>query len=263
MNWDEGSWDAGFWDVEITPNPPTNPPTKKTDMKVQAYFPSRVADQILWLEKFRNKLAGHAPTLGITVARCDAAVADAHWLVYVLGSWLPAVRSWQLSCTEAAKAARIGTAPGNLVLPVFTPPPVPAGVTPQPEGGLLRIFDIVAELKESNTYSVPIGMDLGVVGSGKTPPDFATLKPALKVRVVGTKVEIDWNWGGFSEFLDQCEIQVDRGTGWQVLTYDSTPGYTDTTAHPSPPTKWKYRAIYRVNDEPVGLWSDEVMVTVG
>ena len=33
-----------------------------------------------------------------------------------------------------------------------------------------------------------------------------------------------------------------------VLTYDTTPGYTDTTPFPATLTKWKYRAIYRVDD---------------
>lgn len=232
-------------------------------MTRQAYFPIRVADQLVWLENFRNKLAGHAPALGITVDRCQEAVDDARWLIYTLGSWLPAVRAWQKSCTDAAKAAQTGSAPGDLVLPAFTAPALPTGVTAQPEGSLLRIFDIVAELKESNTYTDAIGIDLGAVGAGKTPPDFNTLKPAIKVVVVGGKVEIEWGWGGYAAFLDQCELQVDRGSGWQVLTYDTTPGYTDSTPHPATPAKWKYRAIYRVDDAQVGLWSDEVSVTVG
>jgi hypothetical protein len=85
----------------------------------------------------------------------------------------------------------------------------------------------------------------------------------IKATVVGNKVELDWNWGGHSAHLDQCEIQVDRGQGYAVLTFDTTPGYTDTAPFPATPTKWKYRAIYRVDDAQVGLWSAEVSVTVG
>ena len=239
MNWDQGTWDSGTWDAESTPNQPNH--RKIPRMIRQAYYPTRVADQLVWLENFRNKLAGHAPTLGITVPRCEAAVADARWLIYTLGSWLPAVRAWQKSCTDAATAAQTGSALGALVLPVFTPPTLPATVTAQPEGSLLRIFDIVAELKESNTYSPAIGTDLGAVGTGKTPPDFNTLKPAIKVVAVGNKVEIEWTWGGNAAFLDQCELQVDRGSGWQVLTFDTTPGYTDSTPHPATPAKWTNR----------------------
>ena len=238
-------------------------------MTRQAYYPVRVADQIIWLTNFYLKLIGHAPALGITVARCDAAVADARWLIYILGSWLPAVRAWQKACTEAAEAAQSGTGSATQVLPVFIAPPLPiAGnglpaVVARPPGGADRIFDLIQDIKESDTYTEAIGIDLRAVGAGKTPPDFATLAPVLKLKIVGNKVEIDWDWLGYSAFLDQCEIQVDRGQGYGVLTFDTTPGYTDSTPFPATPTKWKYRAIYRVDDHQVGQWSAEVSVNVG
>jgi hypothetical protein len=87
----------------------------------------------------------------------------------------------------------------------------------------------------------------------------------IKVAVAGNKVELDWGWQGQSQFLDQLEIHVDRGDGkgYVVLTYDTTPGYTDSTPFPATLTKWKYRAIYRVDDQQVGLWSAEASVSVG
>jgi hypothetical protein len=62
-----------------------------------------------------------------------------------------------------------------------------------------------------------------------------------------------------------CEIQVDRGDGkgFIDLAFDTTPGYTDTAPLPAAPAKWTYRAIYRVNDAQVGLWSKPVTVAVG
>ena len=76
---------------------------------------------------------------------------------------------------------------------------------------------------------------------------------------------IGWGWGGNSAFLDLLEIQVDRGDakGWVFLTYDTTPNYTDTAPFPAAPVKWKYRAIYRVADAQVGVWSNAVEITVG
>ncbi len=58
---------------------------------------------------------------------------------------------------------------------------------------------------------------------------------------------------------------MDRGDGkgWVFLTFDTTPNYTDTTPFPATPTKWKYRAIYRVGDAQVGVWSNTVEITVG
>ena len=70
---------------------------------------------------------------------------------------------------------------------------------------------------------------------------------------------------GDGAFLDMLEIQVDRvdTKGWIMLTYDTTPGYNDTAPLPATAAKWKYRAIYRVADARVGMWSDEVSITVG
>jgi hypothetical protein len=62
-----------------------------------------------------------------------------------------------------------------------------------------------------------------------------------------------------------CLIQVDRGDdkGFIDLCYDTTPGYNDTQPFPATPAKWTYRAIYRVDDANVGLWSKPVSITVG
>ncbi len=108
-------------------------------------------------------------------------------------------------------------------------------------------------------------MDLGIIGSAHAAPDPATLQPVITATVGAAAVEIGWGWQGYGAFLNQLEIQVDRGdaAGWQMLTYDTTPGYNDTAPHPAALAKWKYRAIYRVDDLRVGLWSAEVSVTVG
>jgi hypothetical protein len=64
---------------------------------------------------------------------------------------------------------------------------------------------------------------------------------------------------------DLCEIQMDRGDhkDFVLLTYDSTPGYTDTQPFPATPTKWTYKAIYCVGDAQVGLWSKLVSIIAG
>jgi len=47
------------------------------------------------------------------------------------------------------------------------------------------------------------------------------------------------------------------------FAFDTTPGYTDTCPPPATLVKWKYRAIYRVGDQQVGQWSNEMSITVG
>ena len=232
-------------------------------MKRQVYYPSRAAEQILWLENLRNKITTYQAALGLNGGQLLIAIADARWLIYVLGTWLPAVRAFAPSCTEAALAAQIGTGSSALVLTTFTPPALPATVAAMNPGALDRIFALVALMKDAPGYTLAIGQDLNLIGAEKGAPDFATIQPKLTATVQGGAVFIGWGWQGQGAFLDLLELQVDRGSGWGHLASDTTPDYTDTTPFPATLTRWKYRAIYQVADAHVGLWSATVEVAVG
>ena len=64
--------------------------------------------------------------------------------------------------------------------------------------------------------------------------------------------------------MDGLEIWGDRGTGFAFLALDTIPDYLDTAPLPAAGTSavWKCKAIYRLNDEQVGQWSDGVSVSV-
>ena len=89
-------------------------------------------------------------------------------------------------------------------------------------------------------------------------------QPAIATTISGNAVLVDWGWQGYSAWLDLCELQADRGDGkgFIPLAFDTTPGYTDTAPFPATPVKWTYRAIYRVGDAQVGIWSAPVSITV-
>jgi hypothetical protein len=89
--------------------------------------------------------------------------------------------------------------------------------------------------------------------------------PAIRPTLSGGQVTVNWGWQGQGQFLDMCELQVDRGDGkgFVLLAYDITPGYTDTAPFPATPTKWTYRAIYHVAEARVGQWSNRVSIMVG
>ena len=233
-------------------------------MKRNAYYPSRQADQLVWLANFANKLPGAAAPLGLPATTVTAAVADCGWLIYVLQVWLPAVRNWAQSGTDAANEAQTGAGAAPQVLPVFTTPPLPAGITPVVSGALNRIFALVQQIKDNSDCTDTIATNLGIVGGGQTPPDLTQVQPALDTSISGNLVTVIWGWGGNSAYLDACEIWVDRGDGkgFVLLTIDTTPGYTDTQPFPANPVRWTYKAIYRLNDAQVGLWSNPVGVTV-
>ena len=232
-------------------------------MKRKNYYPIRVAEQIAWLRNFADKLPGKATALGLLPALVTALVADALWLAYVLQTWLDAVRTFSLGCTQTAAAAQTGTG-GAVALPTFTAPTLPTGVTPQNEGSLDRIFTAVQDIKNGHKCTDAIAAELLIVGSATTGPDLSTLQPQISAKVSGAEVDVKWGWGGNSAYLDSCEIQVDRndGKGFGLLTIDTTPGYTDTQPFPATRTVWTYRAIYRVDDKTVGDWSQSVSVAV-
>jgi len=233
-------------------------------MKRNAYYPPRQADQFVWLANFANKLPGVATLLGLTPAQVAAALADCGWLLYVLQTWLPAVRNWAQSGTDVATEAQTGSDTVPQVLPVFTAPALPTGVIPVLPGALTRIFALVQQIKDSDNCTDAIATNLGIVGGGQTPPDLTTVQPALSTSISGNLVTVGWGFGGNSAYLDACEIWVDRGDGkgFGLLTIDTTPGYTDTQPFPANPARWTYKAIYRLNDAQVGLWSLPVSVTV-
>ncbi len=85
----------------------------------------------------------------------------------------------------------------------------------------------------------------------------------ISAKVNGSVVDIKWGWGGNASSLEACEIHVDRGAGYVLLTIDTTPNYTDTQPFPGTKTIWAYKAIYRADDAQVGLWSAGVSVVVG
>jgi hypothetical protein len=196
-------------------------------MKRNTYYPIRQHDQIVWLSNFSNKLPGLATPLGLT-------------------------------------AAQTGDGTALMALPVFTAPALPTGVTPVNTGALNRIFALVQSIKDSGQCSDTNATNLGIVGSTQTGPDLTTVQPIISAAIMGSQVNVKWGWGGNGAFLDSCEIQVDRadGKGFVLLTIDTTPGYTDTQPFPAASAKWTYKAIYRLDDAQVGLWSQTASVTV-
>lgn len=242
---------------------PNQPHAKKTKMKRQRYFPTKIAQQIIWLENFRSKLATYTTALGLSAPQVTDAIADARWMVYLLLNWQPAARAWALATTDTVTLAESGDGTTAMTLPVFTPPTPPAGVVPVKPGALNRIFALVNTINQSGGYTEAIGSDLGTIGAQDSGPDFTTLQPSFTVILQSGLPFLGWTWEGNSAFLDMAELEVNRGNGFVPLAMDTTPGYLDSFPTPLVPTKWIYRMRFRVGDHPVGLWSAEQSIVVG
>lgn len=213
---------------------------------------------------FRDNVGQHLAALNLLPADVDIVqqAADAtrfRAIVDFCGTMQNAAQGW----TAEKNYERDGgdTAPAGQIVPVL-----PAGFPPAVPAGIVRRFrELVKRIKGMKNYTPTIGQSVGIEGSTQTGPDLATLQSVIELSIIGNAVLITWGWAGYSAFLDMLEIQVDRGDGkgFVFLTYDTTPNYTDTHPLPTVPTKWKYRAIYRVGDSQVGVWSNTVEITVG
>lgn len=211
---------------------------------------------------FKNAVGASASALGVTPAQVTAQAADADYFSYVL-----AVQELMANSAKQWTAWKDLQRKGGSVPPTGAPvaPTFPAAVPVVAPGIELRFRNLVKQIKANTDYNESIGAALGIEGSEQVGPDYATLAPALSLSLSGDRVEIAWGWQGFSAFLDQCELQVDRGDGkgMVLLAIDTTPNYTDTQPFPNAPAKWSYQAIYRVGDQRVGQWSSAVSVSVG
>ena len=214
------------------------------------------------LKTFKTGIGAYAATLGVTPAQVTSQAADADYLGYVVacqGIMSGGSQQWTAwkNLTRGG-----GTAPpaGAPVAPVF-----PSAVAAVPPGVEVRFRALVKQIKASANYNAAIGQVLAIEGAVPAGPDLSTIQPVITATLQGNAAFIGWGWGGNSAYLDMLEIQVDRadGKGWAFLTYDTTPNYTDTAPFPAAPTKWKYRAIYRVADAQVGVWSNTVEIMVG
>ena len=224
MNWDQSNWDSGLWDQPsdyFSPQPKLNNSTK---MKRTNYYPSRIGDQVNWLDNYGIKLPNYGATLGVVAGDITASVNDAKYANYVLGTWLSAVRNFSPSTTDAVDDVLTGAGTVAMVLPTFTAPALPAGVTAALPGTLNRIFALIAKMKLSSAMTDAIATDLGIVGSEATEkavPKFIT------EMLQGTGCQcVKHTFYKYNHM--GVYIEGRRGTGaWEFLAIDTESPYID------------------------------------
>jgi hypothetical protein len=211
---------------------------------------------------FKEEIPAYVSVLKLATDQVSGQAADADYFDYCL-KCQGVLQNAASQATGWKDIMRDGGTPPPTGAPVV--PALPAPVTAVSPGIEARFRALVKLIKANPAYNTAMGQALGIEGAQQTPPDLTTVQPEIDASISGANVAVDWGWGGYVNYLDMCEIQVDRGDGkgFIDLAFDTTPGYTDTAPFPAAPAKWTYRAIYRVNDAQVGLWSKPVTVTVG
>ena len=211
---------------------------------------------------FKNNIGSYAALLGLSAAQVLAQAADADYFAYVLGCQQAMQNGAQQWTIWKDLTRDGGTLPsdGAPVAPVFSAP-----VTPVAPGIEARFRALAQQIKANPNYNPAMGKALGIEGAEQAGPDLTTVQPEIGAAINGGRVDVSWGWNGCRSALDMCELQVDRGDGkgFVVLAYDTTPGYVDTAPFPPVPTRWTYKAIYRVDDAQTGQWSKLVSITVG
>jgi hypothetical protein len=148
-----------------------------------------------------------------------------------------------------------------MVLPTFTAPALPAGVTAALPGTLTRIFALIAKMKLSAGYTEAIGTDLGIIGSEateKTVPKFITEMLQGSGCQCVKLTFYKYNHMG-------VYIEGRRGTGaWEFQAIDTESPYIDERPLlvAGTPEVREYRMRFWDKGTPNGDWTDVVKVTV-
>ena len=220
------------------------------------YLPSTDDGKDGWLTNLAAKAPTYSTDLSLTIGDVATLGNDApfyHAVLLAQGQVAAYAQAW----TAYKNNARSGT--GSDLGPVPVPPTLPTIPTAVPPGIFGRTTTLVGRIKKATGYTEPIGQALRVIGADQT-VDLNSMKPILTASPVAGQVALGWTKQG----MDSIEILVDRGAGFGFLAIDTIPGYTDTAPMPAAGQSalWKYKAIYRLNDERVGQWSDVVSLPV-
>lgn len=225
------------------------------------YLPNDGESFCGWLENWKVEFAAVAPTLNFTAPEITDVLADADWSLHVCRAASDAsshASAW-VQFRESLLSGDGNTPVGSA--PVSSAPAAPAAPAPA-QGAITRIRATVKRLKGAPAYTSAIGQALRIV-SNVTTEDPATAKPSLRVKPLPMfQAELRWPRRSFSGVLVQS--QRDGETAWTDHGVKTDNAFVDTRLplEANKPELRRYRQIYVKKDEPVGLWSDVVSVTV-
>lgn len=221
-----------------------------------------------WLEKedlkfaaqiaeFAEALPTYAVLLGISPAQLAAALADANFVGFVIFK-SPTADAYKQNWVKLKDQVRYGVN-GDVLAPFPSPVDVttpPATVEPNVEK---RFRELVKIIKANPNYTKGIGEALKIE-KDETVVNPSEGKPSFRVFLDSGSPVLKWVKGMY----EGVEVWVDRGTGYIKAERDLRPPFVDKHTLPAAGQSavWKYKMIYILNDETIGLWSDEVSITV-
>ncbi len=225
-------------------------------MKRKSYLPTSDAGKVIWLNNFKEKLLLYAAALGITPVQLAQLATDVDTFSNIL-LFQNNLKDTMEAYTGFKNLLRNGTASLPAVPPIAAVPMLPMGAQSNIFG---RVAVLVQNIKSNTNYDPnTMGDDLRIIGDELT-IDTNTWKPIIKAEYIAGSPNIIWTKGD----ADALKIKVNRGTAYELLAIDTKPDYLDKYTLPpfGQSAMWTYSAIYILDDEEVGEWSDELKVTV-
>ncbi|MBS4028752.1 MAG: hypothetical protein KGZ58_08945 [Ignavibacteriales bacterium] len=197
------------------------------------YIPSPDTDFSFWSGNLLSKIEPYKPTFGIT----DAEIDD---LKVQRDTFEKSVKDTEVAKTTLQSLVETK----NTIRAKFE--------------SVIR--KMVAHMKTHKDYTPAIGEDLGVVLPATPSKGSPTAKPTFTATLLATGVRLDWPKDIYSGVI----VQGKRGeeTAFILLGTDTRSPFEDTRVNinPAKPETRIFRMRYVLNDEEVGLWSDEVKV---
>jgi len=239
-------------------------------MKRDNFYPRRKALRPEWHTNLAAKLLIHGPTLTLTAAVINNGVADNLTLAYGLGDWKTNLYEAGPSGTAALADLETGTSGELFVFPTYsapTPPILPVGADPVRAGALDRTFLLIKEIKAKATYTLAIGLDMGIVGpEAPPPPPGEAPPPRIKVTVIQGEGHQNGQIKFFKDGHTGVWVETRRGNGdWEFLTTsDKSPIIDDRPLLVAGQAEVReIRARFWDQGKPNGAWCDVAKVTIG
>jgi hypothetical protein len=222
----------------------------------KSYFlPHNEPGKRKWLNNYAGKMPKDGPIVGVSAAEITQLTADALFFNYVCdmhNQHTKTTRDWTAYKHQSAHGDHLGD------LPVTPDPGTPPPTVPPDIFG--RATTLAVRIKKSPNYTEAIGQDLGIIGA-EVIVDPTTYQPVLTLSLNAGHPHIGWPKLG----MDSLELWKDSGDGkgFALLTYTTNTDFADPSPLPAAGISavWKYKAVYRLNDQPVGQWSD--VATIG
>lgn len=213
-----------------------------------------------WAENMLLKFPPLAGGLGFNGAETTSFLNDITMLIYVISASQSAQlesKAWTAFKRQMLEGVPDGA--NSIPLPVSTAPELPEAIT---DAGLIpRIRGDIARMKTAKGFTEAIGEQLQIFGDSSDDLNLGDVQPKFKAVPKVGSVTLNWTKGDF----DGVVIESQRGseTVFTFLDKDFKSPFDDLRPNlaAGTPEVRRYRMIYLLDDQVVGIWSDEVVIT--